>query len=309
MKYNMGNITSTLDYINEHTEDHDENYLKNLLNTSVEELIYPVKWNSYDIACPKSFHLEYTDSADKISYVIIKSPSIPSDKYIIWSHSSRSNLMSEYYYLTMVALENNVNIIIYDYIGYGNTQPDTSPSEEGCYYSLKMLIEHCRYKKNIPKGKIFLVGDELGCAVTIKYASITGWTGPIMLISPFKSVGDLVIHHIHDYIIKNNYDGDVIKNHISYFNIYRKLDDIKCPIKIIHNSNNQLVPISDVLSIYTKYSAVASKNMIRPLSPTILDCITIRYMLTENIMNDILNYQIRVDDINFMNYQRVLDDL
>jgi len=306
----MGNITSTIDYIHQNTNNHDEEFLKNLLNKSVEKVMFPLELlSSNDIASP-DFHLEYTDSTDKISYVVIKSL-YPSDKYIIWSHSSRSNIASDYYYLKMVSLENDVNIILYDYIGYGKTMPNTLPCEESCYYSLKTIINHCRNKKNIPKEKLFLVGYEMGCAVTIKYVSTVNWDEPIMLINPFKSVGDLVIHHIYDHIKINGYDENIIKKHIPYFNIYRKLNDVRCPVKIVHDNNNQFIPVSHAIEIYKKILNNSSKNMIHPLSSTILDCNNnnIMLMLSERIMNDILEYQTINYNINHENYQQVLNIL
>ena len=92
-------------------------------------------------------------------------------------------------YFLKVATVNNVNVVIYDYVGYGLSSKNT-PTESLCYESLEVVVKYLTNVLNINMSNIYLVGQQLGTAVVIDYAWKNYWKNPIMLISSFKNVSD-----------------------------------------------------------------------------------------------------------------------
>lgn len=318
-------IPATIDYLYKNSEKYSGTYLRRILDSAVDEWVFNPPIFSEPVS--PDFRLEYTKSGN-ISYVIIKAPMQinPIDKYIIWSHSMTSNISSNFYYLQTVAMEHEVNIVLYDYPGYGRTPWNNkeAPDEKSYYKALMNVINHFRNVKKIKDENLFLVGHELGCAITLEYVIKTQWKQPIMFIDCFTSVGNLIVRCNQDYITKQRYDEDDIAGHITHFRISDRLKDkYICPIKMVHGMDNKICPISDVVAMNYKYSQICLRDRNSTLSPAWIsgcDRSNILLRLSESVMGDFLHYNDNhrgdygniPDDyrqINYTNYQKVLDNL
>lgn len=179
----------------------------------------------------------YTDNNDKISGIEIyakNSDGPHSNKYIIYSHGNKGNITTNFDYLLKLSDELNINIVTYDYIGYGLSEKK-QPTEQGCYDSLKQIILYVKNNKRVNADDIYLVGRSLGTGVVIDYVSKNKWNTPIILISPYKNI---ISTYVNIYPFPNK------------FNSIDKIKNIKCPIKIFHGEDDNIVDISHASELY-----------------------------------------------------------
>jgi len=167
------------------------------------------------------------------------------EKYIIFSHGNGCDIykMCEYF-VNLASIINactntKVNIICYDYIGYSISAPKT-PSEQGCYDSLEAIMCYVQNNLHVNPQNIYLIGQSLGTGVVIDYVSKNKtWTTPIMLISPYKTICRVVL-------------DSCCVNPIDKFTSIYKLQNITCPVKILHGEQDRIINISHGKEMYDK---------------------------------------------------------
>jgi pimeloyl-ACP methyl ester carboxylesterase len=193
-----------------------------------------------------------------------------SDKTIIFSHGNACDIYTMYDYLKKLSETLNVNVVCYDYCGYGLTK-NKKLSEKGCYKCLEKVIA---YYVDLGQ-KILLMGQSLGTGVTIYCATKLNWTNPIILISPYKSLPRVLIDGPVDCLIKNN-----------VFPSLDKIGLLQCPVKIYHGENDNIIPIEHS---YYLWNMLKNKS----LKPVWLKAdhndilLKIDYLEIENILLDI----------------------
>jgi len=124
---------------------------------------------------------------------------------------------------------------MYDYIGYGLSRG--SPTEEGCYRSMEAVMRYVTYELGIKTDNIYLIGESLGTGVVVDYMYKNQWTGPTILVSPYKSIARVVLDSSLTYPFDKFMSLDKIKN-------------IKAPIKIIHGTADNVINISHAVKLY-----------------------------------------------------------
>lgn len=87
-----------------------------------------------------------------------------------------------------------------------------------------------------------LIGRSLGTGVVVNYAWRSQWISPIVLISPYKSIGRIIC----DYSFI-----DSVFNH-NMFCSYNKIGELRCPVRIIHGKKDKLINISHGKALYSK---------------------------------------------------------
>lgn len=197
----------------------------------------PEDYTNFNTSYSMIFHF-LTKSNKKISAINIK----PRDncfeptKYLVFSNARGGDIIMMFDYFRNLANILNVGVIIYDYIGYGLSEP-TTPSEKGCYESLEATMNFMLDNLEFNPENIFLVGYSLGTAVIVDYVSKNSWKTPIILISPFKTICRVV------------YDSWLFYP-IDKFETLYKLKNISCPIQIIHGKKDNIVNIRHSIDIY-----------------------------------------------------------
>ena len=203
-----------------------------------------------------------------VSYVEINPViNLHTDKIIIFSHGTGVNLWTMSKYLVFLANSLNVIVVSYDYPGYGLSKG--IPSEENCYISLELVINIFK-----PFYKILLIGQSLGSGVVVEYISTHDWLSPVILISPYTSIPNLIPLL---FIRKNN------------FNFLSKIKNVKCPVLIIHGVDDKIVPITNALKLN---EALKTRNLIKNINPLYLPNVghlDINYKIPKNIILEILN--------------------
>jgi len=190
------------------------------------------------------------------------------NRIIIWSHGNGCINEEMYSYLQLLADQFLLKVVSYDYQGYGNSKGECS--EENCYDDLESVVNHFITQENHKKNEIYLIGHSLGTGVTIDYVSKSNWTNAIVLISPYESMLNVVVDENTAYTSSS----------LDMFNSKSKLDNVKCPVKIYHGKNDNLIKVKH------------SENLFKVLSNK-----TIQPTYFENCgHNDILQ-RIRLDEL------------
>ena len=178
---------------------------------------------------------------------------------ILFSHGNAEDLGMMYNRMKDLAMVLGVNILAYDYTGYGLSIPgpahgngmtmdasgrstgssaDNSsvegPSENMCYRNIEAAFTYLTQTRKIPPNQIILYGRSLGsgpsCYLAAKSALMGNSIGGLILHSPFLSVFKVVAD-------LNGLDmaGDI-------FNNEKRARNVRCPTLIIHGKDDEVVP-------------------------------------------------------------------
>lgn len=155
-----------------------------------------------------------------------------SNKYVVWSMGNACDCLTMNAYLTLFSKLHNVNVIAYDYPGYGMSTG--SPSEQGCYDALDHVMVYLTHTLYVPTTDIVLVGYSLGTGVVAEYISTHVWSSKVYLIAPYKSIARVV------------YDASwsLWRWLFDSFVTIDKLYKTSCEIQLVHGSKDQVIPIS-----------------------------------------------------------------
>ena len=200
----------------------------------------------------EEFHRAYdnitfvkSSNENKICLVHIL-PKKPSPKYLVWCHGNSGDLTHIDDYLKFLCKELNVNVIAFDYQGYGISEG--SPSEDGCYDDLGNVINYLKSQK-ISNNNIYLCGHSMGTGVVVDYASKHNWSTPIMLISPYKTMAKVMVDSICVDATSSSTNFCSGK-HVDKFRSEAKISKVLCPVKIVHGNNDELINISHGKTLY-----------------------------------------------------------
>lgn len=150
---------------------------------------------------------------------------------LLFSHGNAEDLGMMYSRIKELARILQVNIMAYDYTGYGFSTG--SPSEEMCYRNIDAAYSYLRNVRNIPPSQIVLYGRSLGSGPSCYLAAKTARDGEsvaaVILHSPFLSVYRVVMDCGFNMV------GDMFLNKSN-------AADIRCPVLIVHGTKDEVVP-------------------------------------------------------------------
>ena len=215
------------------------------------------------------------------------------EKVIIYSHGNGSDLSS--HYMNRIMYQGfKVDMICYDYCGYGVAQQyGSETTEELCVRNLKSVVEYalqCGYHAE----DIILFGRSIGTGVTVSYAAEhPGTYGKIILMSPMTSA----MNFIKPLLMRvNTFD----KNQLGKFDMFTtlaKIDQINVPMFIIHGTLDTLVPFSQGNEIYKKHQEAFSKLKRKSYEPYWIigadhnNCLNVCSMIMYcNVIRNFINY-------------------
>lgn len=176
------------------------------------------------------------------------------NRCIIYSHGNAADLYVMKDYLKILSQSLNIDVIGYDYTGYGYTQSLTTekPSQSGCVRSLRNVVS---YAKDAGYDDIILMGSSVGTGVTLEYIKeIGGFDGKVILESPFTSVFSIINESSQNSIM----DMFVNIENIKY---------VRKPAFILHGDADEVVPFSQGQELYKVHSANLLKSNQSPYDP------------------------------------------
>lgn len=153
---------------------------------------------------------------------------------ILYSHGNAEDLGMMYRRMKEIAKAFGVNVMAYDYPGYGLSTPQCKPSENLCYQAIETAYSYLVNVMKIPNSNIVLYGRSLGTGPTCYLAKKTSIdrkpVGGVILHSPYLSIYRIVVDSNALGII-----GDM-------FQSYKRAKYIRCPVLVIHGCEDNVVP-------------------------------------------------------------------
>ena len=125
-----------------------------------------------------------------------------------------------------------VNILIFDYQGYGNSQG--KPSEKAIYKDTSTAYNYLVKERGVNPKDIILYGESLGCAAAIDLAAREP-VGGLILEGAFSSGRDMA-RIIYPFLPNALF--------FSRFNSIGKIDKVVEPKLFIHSTSDEIVPYS-----------------------------------------------------------------
>lgn len=114
---------------------------------------------------------------------------------LLFSHGNAEDLNTSFMWMKRLSRDLKVNIISYDYPGYGESAG--APSEEKCYASISAVYGYLTQEGGISPHQICLYGRSLGSGPSCYLAEKTSKEGKpiagLILHSPFSSVYRVVL--------------------------------------------------------------------------------------------------------------------
>jgi len=176
------------------------------------------------------FWLDTDDEGNQIPAFFVNYP----DAHVtfLFSHGNAEDLGMMYYRMKSLARLLKVNIMTYEYTGYG-LATGGPPNEHMCYKNIDAAYDHLTKVRKISPSQIVLYGRSLGSGPSCYLAAKTAEEGQsvagLILHSPFLSVYRVVVD------LGFTIAGDMFRN----------LDcapKFRCPVLIIHGTKDEVVP-------------------------------------------------------------------
>ena len=187
-----------------------------------------------------------TSKNNRIACMYVKAVQQP--KFVIlFSHGNAIDLgqMSSFY--LSLGTRINCNVFSYDYSGYGVSTG--KPSEKNLYADIDCAWQTLKNKYGITSDKIILYGQSIGTVPTVDLASRFE-VAAIILHSPLMS-GFRIFKQT-----KRTYFFDA-------FPTIDKIPLVRCPVLVIHGTDDEVIDISHGLAIYEKLN--------RPVEPLFVE--------------------------------------
>ncbi|GLJ09764.1 hypothetical protein SUGI_0115460 [Cryptomeria japonica] len=148
---------------------------------------------------------------------------------LLYSHGNAADLGQMYELFTELSLHLRVNLLGYDYSGYG--QSTGKPSECNTYADIEAAYKCLEEKYGVREEDVILYGQSVGSGPTVDLASRLSQLRAVVLHSPIMS-GLRVM-----YPVKRTYWFDIYKN-------IDKIGQVNCPVLIMHGTSDEVVDFS-----------------------------------------------------------------
>jgi len=212
--------------------------------------------------------------------ILIVRPFVEADRYILFSHGTGNDLLTDFNFLKWISDSCGVNMVCYDYFGYGLAN-GILPEESKCYESFDNTLNYLRNNLQINKSQIFLMAYSLGTGVVINFVANNNnnknqrrsllWTNPSILVAPYKSICSI-------------YTDTILARIIDKFVSIDKVKYIRTPMKIIHGMDDEMIKVSHGKAIY---EALPNKSM-QPIWVTGGNHVNIMSFLTPQIISEVI---------------------
>ncbi len=186
---------------------------------------------------PQDWGLEYEDvqleTVDGVSlhgWYIPRSGSHGVQKTLLFFHGNAGNISHRRTSLEIFH-RLGLNVFIFDYRGYGNSQG--KPDEEGLYKDARAAWLYLTEQRGIKQDDIILFGRSLGGVVAAELAAEVQ-PGALILESVFSSARDVanVIFPVLSRLVLLRYD----------FNTVAYVRQVACPVLVLHSPDDEIIP-------------------------------------------------------------------
>ncbi|TVU08226.1 hypothetical protein EJB05_41623, partial [Eragrostis curvula] len=173
---------------------------------------------------------------------------------LLYSHGNAADLGQMYELFVELSSHLNVNLMGYDYSGYG--QSSGKPSEQNTYADIEAAYRCLIETYGASEENIILYGQSVGSGPTLDLASRLPHLRAVVLHSPILS-GLRVM-----YPVKHTY----------WFDIYKNIDKVplvKCPVLVIHGTRDRTFIFDD----YTIFDCMRKPDVVKVgTADEVVDC-------------------------------------
>ncbi|EEC47093.1 predicted protein [Phaeodactylum tricornutum CCAP 1055/1] len=150
---------------------------------------------------------------------------------ILFSHGNAEDLGMIYDWFNDLARVLRVNIMAYDYTGYGKS--NGHPSEEQCYQDIEAAYRYLTEVRRLQPEQVVLYGRSLGSGPSCYLASKTAKEG--------RSVGGVILQSplLSAYRVAFNFRFTMVGDKFPNIDFASK---IACPVFIVHGTQDEVVP-------------------------------------------------------------------
>nr|XP_016439998.1 PREDICTED: protein ABHD17B-like [Nicotiana tabacum] len=188
-----------------------------------------------------------TKKGTAIVAVYVKNPA--ATLTLLYSHGNAADLGQMYELFTELSHHLRVNLMGYDYSGYGRSTG--KPSEQNTYADIEAAYRCLEETYGVKEEDIILYGQSVGSGPTLDLASRLSRLRAVVLHSPILS-GLRVM-----YPVKRTYWFDIYKN-------VDKIPLVECPVLVIHGTADDVVDCSHGKQLFElskqKYEPLWVKN-------------------------------------------------
>jgi fermentation-respiration switch protein FrsA (DUF1100 family) len=158
---------------------------------------------------------------------------------LLYSHANAEDLGLMFGWLKCLSRRLNVNILAYDYTGYGES--DGEPSEEACYADIDAAYDHLITFRNLDPKQIVIYGRSVGSGpatyLAAKLSEEGEQIGGLILECPFKSVFRVIADFGCTVL------GDKFPN-------IDRISSVRCPTLIVHGTDDRTIPMTHGVGLY-----------------------------------------------------------
>ncbi|XP_078443787.1 uncharacterized protein LOC144713159 [Wolffia australiana] len=165
-----------------------------------------------------------TNKGNEIVAVFFRNPS--ATLTVLYSHGNAADLGQLYELFSQLSIHLCVNVMGYDYSGYG--QSSGKPSEQNTYADIESVFKFLVNEYNVHAEDIILYGQSVGSGPTLDLAVHQPRLRAVVLHSAILS-GLRVL-----YPVKHTYWFDIYKN-------VDKIPHVSCPVLVIHGTADRTV--------------------------------------------------------------------
>lgn len=165
-----------------------------------------------------------TKRGNQVVAAYIKNPT--ASLTLLYSHGNAADLGQMFELFSELSLHLRVNLIGYDYSGYGRSSG--KPSEQNTYSDIEAVYRCLEEKYGVKEQDVILYGQSVGSGPTLELASRLPNLRAVVLHSAIAS-GLRVM-----YPVKRTYWFDIYKN-------VEKISFVKCPVLVIHGTSDDVV--------------------------------------------------------------------
>lgn len=168
-----------------------------------------------------------TKRGNEIVAVYVKHPS--ASLTLLYSHGNAADIGQMYHIFVELSLHLGVNLLGYDYSGYG--QSSGKPSEQDTYADIEAAYKCLQETYGAKEEDVILYGQSVGSGPTLELAIRLPCLRAVILHSPILS-GLRVMYPVKRTL---------------WFDIYKNIDKIplvNCPVLVIHGTEDDVVDCS-----------------------------------------------------------------
>lgn len=178
----------------------------------------------------------------------IPAPGDESADTLVWFHGNAGNIADRIDNLLLLTRRLSVNVFIFDYRGYGNS--DGKPSERGLYADGEASLAYLRERGDVDMNRLTLFGRSLGCAVAVELATRHP-VKTVILESPFTSI-DAMARRMRGRLTSLIPTSWLVR---SKFDSLSKIGNIHSPILLLHGDKDDIVPIEMAHELFAAANA------------------------------------------------------